>query len=151
MPYSVITPAQHAEMVKIHQMGYNTDISTILKACSTVYNRYVIPTSFTYGSDTPKTIPEFDWMQPDAGAQYFDLIHGVKHNTTAEIVSLLNEQNDRKLNHVLGTSMKEFFQSWTPKEQSFKTISTSLEQTNEAVQIENKLLDLIRQTNAGTT
>lgn len=152
MEYSIIGPAEHAEMVKIHQAGYNTDISTILKSCSTIYNRYVIPPTFAAsmgGKDQPQIV--VDWSQPGAGAQYFDDVHGNKRNSVTDIMALLNQQNDRKLNHVIGNNMRGFIANWnnTPKTVSFKTISTSLEQYDEAVKIENKLLDLMRQSNPG--
>lgn len=148
MPYTVITPQEHEQMARIHQMGYNTDISTILKSCSTIYNRYVIPTSFTAALKRGKETPQIDWMRPDAGQLYFDALHDVKHNPTTDVISLLNAHNDRKLNHVIGSSLREFPDRFKPEEpKSFKTISTTLEQNQEAVAIESKLLNLIRQTN----
>ena len=149
--YDVIGKSDHDEMVKVHQAGYNTDISTILKSCSTIYNRYVVPTSFTWDTDVSKNLPdEIDWMRPGAGHSYYDLKYGKKTNPTTEIVGLLNEQNDRKLNHVIGNSMRDFAAAWNygrSDVQRSQLISTSLEHHDEAVAIENRLMDLIRQSN----
>lgn len=150
VPYTLITPAEHVEMAKLHQAGYDTPISTILKAKSTIYNRYVIPTSFTTGSkEQEQPQAPFDWMQPDAGKLYFEQMYGKKTNTISEIVTLLNENNDRKLSHTIGQKLREFEEAWKPEQYTFKTLSTSLEQHNEAVEIENRLLSLMRQTNMG--
>lgn len=149
MPYTVIYPAEHAEMVRLHQMGYNTDISTMLKAKSTIYNRYVIPTSFTYAQQQQQNMgPPIDWSIPGTGEAYFNDKYGKKTNPVSEIVSLLNDNNERKLNHTIGHRLKEFGEAWKPETVTgFKTISTSLEQNEQAAQIENRLLDLIRQSN----
>lgn len=150
VPYSVIGPQEHMDMVKMHQAGYNTDISTILKSCSTIYNRYVIPASLTWNSSTNnKQLPEIDWTQPGSGAMYFNLKYGKNPSNTADIVALLNAENDRKLNHVIGSGLRDFVANWNKNDQpmSFKSISTSLQQNDQAVEIENKLLNLMRETN----
>lgn len=152
MDYSVIGPAEHMRMVQLHQAGYNTDISTILKSCSTIYNRYVIPTSYTWNQQqNQSSAPTVDWTQPGAGETYFNAKYGKKSNTIGEVVALLNEDNDRKLNHVIGTSMRDFLVNWnrsTDEPMSFKALSTSLQQNDQAVAIESKILDLMRQSNA---
>lgn len=146
--YTIIGPEEHAEYVKIHNAGYNTPISTILKSCSTIYNRYVIPSSLQFGSSQQKELPTVDWTQPGAGQAYFDALHNIQHNTVSDVVSFLNEQNDKKLNHVIGNGMREFTHAWGPKQEtSFKTLSTSLEHHDKAVEIENRILEMMRQTN----
>ena len=149
MHYDVIGESEHMAMVKMHQAGYNTDISTILKSCSTVYNRYVLPTSYTWDTKKDQPPAEVDWAQPGAGAKYYNLKYGKTTNPTTEIIGLLNDQNEHSLNHVIGNSLREFASSWNygKPESPLKTISTSLEHHDEAVAIENKLMSLMRESN----
>lgn len=150
IPYTVVGDAEYSDMVKVHQAGFNTDISTVLKSCSTIYSSYVIPKAFSYQQGKPAQLPSVDWSQPGAGDLYFDLKYGVKRNPSNEIVGLLNEANDRKLNHTIGHRLKEFPESFNPQRAvEYKTISNSLEQHDEAIQIERRLMDLMRESNPG--
>lgn len=147
MDYTIIGPQEHAEYVKIHNAGYDTPISPILKSCSTIYNRYVIPSSLSFGTKK-KDLPVIDWTKPGAGKAYFDALHDIHRNPVSEVVSYLNDQNERKLNHVIGNGMRDFMNAWGPKkETSFKTLSTSLEHHEKAVEIENNILEMMRRTN----
>lgn len=150
MEYSVIGPEEHARYVELHNAGWNTPISTILKACSTIYSRYVMPSSFTALQKQKEKMPEtFDWMQPNAGNIYYEMLHDEKTNKSSEIIQALQAANGKgTLSRVLGTSMMEFENGWRPpQERTFKTISTSLEQNDQAVQIEQNLLNLMRASN----
>lgn len=149
-PCSIIGPTEHMEMVKIHQAGYDTEISPILKSCSTIYNRYVIPASFTWANpNKDKPMPEIDWTQPGAGQMYFNAKYGKTTNNISEVIALLNAENERKLNHVIGSGLRDFIANWNKKDElmSFKSISTSLQQNDQAVEIENRLLNLMRESN----
>ena len=67
-----------------------------------------------------------------------------------EVLGVLNEANDRKLNHVIGNAMRDFPASWNygnDEDRTTRSISTSLEHHDEAVAIESKLMSLIRMTN----
>ena len=77
------------------------------------------------------------------------MIHGESTNKISEIVSALQAANGRGvMNRVIGTSMQEFVDAWKPKqERTFKTISSSLEEHDQAVQIERNLMDLMRASN----
>jgi hypothetical protein len=149
MEYTIIGPEEHARLAQAHQAGYNTDISMILKSCSTIYNRYVIPQSFFSQQQKQAELgPPIDWSQPGTGEAYFNAIYGKTTNPTNEIVALLNEQNDRKLNHTIGHRLKEFGESWKPETVTgYKVLSTSLEQNEQAIEIENRLMNQIRMTN----
>ena len=151
MPYTVIGQQEHAEMVKVHQAGYDTLISPILKSSSTIYNRYVIPSSLTsFGSNKTEEVKEFDWLSPGAGSRYYDLVHGVKKNPRAEIIRLLNEANAHNLNQNIGDGLRDFANSWnygSMEQKTFKSISNSLDRQQQAIDIEHRLLDIIRKSN----
>jgi hypothetical protein len=75
-------------------------------------------------------------------------VYGKKTNPLNEIVSLLNTENDGKLNHSIGHQLKMFTDSWKPETVTgYSVLSTSLEQDKQAVEIEKKLMDQIRMTN----
>ena len=149
MDYMVIQPKEHARYVEMHNAGYNTPISTILKSCSTIYSRYVMPPNLSYQMNKTQQAETFDWLQPNAGEAYYKMIHGESTNKISEIVSALQAANGRGvMNRVIGTSMQEFVDAWKPKqERTFKTISSSLEEHDQAVQIERNLMDLMRASN----
>lgn len=149
MPYDVIGTDEHAAMARMHQAGFNTDISAILKSRSTIYNRYVIPQSlFQEQQQKAEMGPPIDWSIPGTGESYFNQVYGKKTNPLNEIVSLLNEANDGKLNHSIGHQLKTFSDSWKPENVTgYTVLSTSLEQDTKAVEIEKKLMDQIRMTN----
>lgn len=149
MDYTVIQPKQHAAYVEMHNAGWNTPISTILRSCSTIYSRYVMPQSLTNGLAQSKPPETFDWLQPNAGEAYYKLRHGETTNPISEIVSTLQTANGKGvMNRVIGTSMADFVDAWKPKQQrTFKTICTSFEQHDQAVQIEQNLMDLMRASN----
>lgn len=148
MEYTVIGPEEHAEYVKMHQAGIDTPISPILKSCSTIYNRYVMPTTSWFNQSKPETMQPIDWSIPGSGAEYFNAVHGIKPNVVSDVVSLLQEHNGRKLNQKIGTGLREFPQLFSPTTESPKfVLSTSLEQNEKAVEIESRILDMIRQSN----
>lgn len=150
MPYSIIGPQEHAEYVKMHQAGFNTPISPILKSCSTIYNRYVMPSSLTFSQSgkQQEELPMIDWTEPGAGKRFFDMKHGIKTNAVSEVVGLLNEVNNGSLRQTIGAGMKTFLDGFRPQEeQTFKSISNSLLHDDKVAAIETKILDLIRQSN----
>lgn len=150
VPYSVIGPYEHAEYVKRHQAGWDSPISPILKSCSTIYNRYVMPSSLTFGNQSQQdTLPEVDWTMPGAGEAYFNAKHGIQKNAISEVVSLLNDANDGKLRQTIGMGMKSFLEGWNQQPQTFRSISTSLQQNDKVAEIESKILGIIRQSNPG--
>lgn len=148
MPCSIIGPAEHAEYVKLHQAGYDTPISPILKSCSTIYNRYVMPASLSFGGSSQRqpTAP-IDWTRDGAGSDYFDQIHGIVRNPINEIISTLNAQNNGTLRHTLGNAMRQFLETNDGRPKTFKTISTSLQRDEKVTEMENRILDIIRNSN----
>lgn len=149
MDYTVIGPAEHEMYVKQHQLGHNTPISVILKSHSTVYNRYVMPMSFSFGGKK-KSLPEVDWDMPGAGKKFFEEELGYERNPQTELVAYLNQVNGKgELNHTIGNALKWFMNGFAPEYQTsmFHTAATPLQPTDKAVQIESKILDMIRMSN----
>ena len=152
--YNVIGSTDYENMLKMHVKGYDTPISTIIKAKSTIYNRYSLPTNnrFSLNSNNKNDEPMlFDWTQEDAGRKYFNLKHG-KQYTVNDMIRDVNLDNDKALNNVLNINASEFMRSLkTVNNQqtgySPAIISTSLQPNPEAVQIEQNILNAIRMNN----
>lgn len=149
VPYTIIGKSEHEMYVKQHQLGYNTPISVILKSCSTIYNRYVMPTSFSFGGTTPtKELPRVDWTQPGAGKRFFELRYGKQANPVGDLVSYLNEVNGPGvLSHTIGNGIKWFLNGFRPHFETTRTISTSLQQDEKVLAIEQNILNQIRASN----
>ena len=152
--YNIIGSADYENMLKMHVKGYDTPISTIIKAKSTIYNRYSLPTNnrFSLNGNNKNDEPMlFDWTQEDAGRKYFNLKHG-KQYTVNDMIRDVNQDNDKALNNVLNINASEFMRSLkTVNNQqtgySPAIISTSLQPNPEAVQIEQNILNAIRMNN----
>lgn len=152
--YNIIGTTDYENMLKMHVKGYDTPISTIIKAKSTIYNRYSLPTNnrFSLNSNNKNDEPMlFDWTQEDAGRKYFNLKHG-KQYTVNDMIRDVNQDNDKALNNVLNINASEFMRSLkTVNNQqtgySPDIISTSLQPNPEAVQIEQNILNAIRMNN----
>ena len=152
--YNIIGTADYENMLKMHVKGYDTPISTIIKAKSTIYNRYSLPTNnrFSLNGNNKNDEPMlFDWTQEDAGRKYFNLKHG-KQYTVNDMIRDVNLDNDKALNNVLNINASEFMRSLkTVNNQqtgySPAIISTSLQPNPEAVQIEQNILNAIRMNN----
>lgn len=152
--YNIIGTTDYENMLKMHVKGYDTPISTIIKAKSTIYNRYSLPTNnrFSLNDNNKNDEPMlFDWTQEDAGRKYFNLKHG-KQYTVNDMIRDVNQDNDKALNNVLNINASEFMRSLkTVNNQqtgySPAIISTSLQPNPEAVQIEQNILNAIRMNN----
>lgn len=152
--YNIIGSTDYENMLKMHVKGYDTPISTIIKAKSTIYNRYSLPTNnrFSLNGNNKNDEPMlFDWTQDDAGRKYFNLKHG-KQYTVNDMIRDVNQDNDKALNNVLNINASEFMRSLkTVNNQqtgySPAIISTSLQPNPEAVQIEQNILNAIRMNN----
>lgn len=153
--YNIIGSTDYENMLKMHVKGYDTPISTIIKAKSTIYNRYSLPTNnrFSLNSNNKNDEPMlFDWTQEDAGRKYFNLKHG-KQYTVNDMIRDVNQDNDKALNNVLNINASEFMRSLKTVNNQQTTgyspdiISTSLQPNPEAVQIEQNILNAIRMNN----
>lgn len=152
--YNIIGTTDYENMLKMHVKGYDTPISTIIKAKSTIYNRYSLPTNnrFSLNGNNKNDEPMlFDWTQDDAGRKYFNLKHG-KQYTVNDMIRDVNQDNDKALNNVLNINASEFMRSLkTVNNQQTgynpDIVSTSLQPNPEAVQIEQNILNAIRMNN----
>lgn len=148
VPYDIITPEEHAYYAQIHQAGFDTPISTILKSCSTVYGRYVMPPTLQFKEQSKAPEMAIDWSVEGMGEEYFNVTHNIQKNPISEIVSILNEANTGKLNQNIGTSLREFMTKWrVDQNQPQFVLSTSLEDYQQAATIESHILDMIRNSN----
>ena len=150
MPTDIISRAEYEKYVKMHNAGWNTPISLMLKASSTMYNRYVMPPGTSwFGSEKQQPNFTINWDQPGSAEAYYDLVKGIKRNPVNDVIAAFQAANNNGLNQVLGTSMREFpaLLSGTPKEPEKFVLSTSLEASQQAVEIEQNILNLIRQNN----
>lgn len=148
VPYDIITPEEHAHYVQIHQAGFDTPISTILKSCSTVYGRYVMPPTLQFKEKSKAPEMAIDWSVEGMGEEYFNVTHNIQKNPISEIVTILNEANTGKLNQNIGTSLREFMTKWrVDQNQPQFVLSTSLEDYQQAATIESHILDMIRNSN----
>lgn len=152
--YNIISSTDYENMLKMHVKGYDTPISTIIKAKSTIYNRYSLPTNnrFSLNGNNKNDEPMlFDWTQEDAGRKYFNLKHG-KQYTVNDMIRDVNQDNDKALNNVMNINASEFMRSLkTVNNQQTgynpDIVSTSLQPNPEAVQIEQNILNAIRMNN----
>lgn len=151
--YNLISDVDFDEMVKYHTRGYDTPVSHIIRSRSTIYNRYSLPTSNRFGVKTNDQEPIlFDWSRDGAGKEYFNLIHG-KTYTTNDLMRDINADNDGLLNHVVTTNANEFLNSMKnvrAQDDGYTRpdfISSSLQVNEQALQVEQNILNAIRANN----
>lgn len=150
LPTDIISQAEYTEYVRRHNAGWNTPISLMLKASSTMYNRYVMPPSTTwFNDDNNQGNFTINWDVPGADRAYYDLVHHIKKNPTNEIIEAFHKANNNGLNQVIGQSIRDFpaLLAGTKDTKPKFVLSTSLEASDEAVKIEQNILNLIRQNN----
>ena len=155
--YVVVGHNQYKQMVDAHNKGYDTPLSPAIKAKSTIYNRYVIPSNniFSNNKGNLGQIPDsFDWSRPGAGEAYFNLTHG-KRTTAYDIVNALCAANNNDLNNVMAQNVNSFLSSIkvSPENNQSKAvynnnmISTSLQVNPQAAKIESDILAAIKANN----
>lgn len=155
--YGIIGESEFNRMAQLHMQGYDTPVSPIIKAKSTIYNRFSLPTNNRFsGSGNGKNNEPilFDWTREGAGQAYYDMING-KKTTTSDIIRMVNEANDGLLNNVVNTNANEFLRSMktihTEGGGQYQTnsnmISTSLQVNPEAARIEQNILEAIKANN----
>ena len=154
MEYDVVRSNEYQQLVKLHNMGYDTPISVILKNKSQLFDRLSMP--FTFASQTQQKETkiedlEFNWFQDNAGEIFYCEQNGIKRNTQSNMISILNKENNGELNPYVSQSMQEFLYSFAhpEKNQGVHIIEQSkpLEPSTEALQLENNLLEAIRRNN----
>lgn len=151
--YKVIGDAEYDRMLKLHNQGYDTPISPMIKAKSTIYNRYSLPSTNRFSIDNNNKDDKpllFDWMKDGAGKEYFNMQYGKKY-TVNDMIRDVNENNGRALNNVMNVNASEFLRGLkfvNNKQQNVEIVSTSLQPNPEAVQIEQNILNAIKMSNS---
>ena len=94
----------------LHQKGYNTPITPVIKASQGTFSRFALPQTnmFYQQKEQEKRMPqEFDWMQEDAGEKYFNMIHGKTYSTN-DLLDDLQTANNGNLTAKLQNNMDAF-------------------------------------------
>lgn len=113
--YGIVSDAEFEMMKAYHQRGYDTPISTVIKAARGTFNRFSLPeNNYFYNMESNGTNPNipitFDWSKEGAGLEYFRIVNGIKQ-TTDDLIDFLSEQNDHKLGPVMRTALEPFLKS----------------------------------------
>ena len=155
--YNIIGENEFNHYARLHSMGYDTPVSTIIKSKSTVYNRFSLPSTnrFSINNNNNKNDEDnllFDWTQEGAGLKYFNNKYNKKYQVS-DLMRDVNEDNDNMLSHVLNSNANNFLSSMkyvnNPNyDGRVELYSTSLEVDPKTVQIEQNILNAIRMSNA---
>ena len=97
---------------QLHQKGYNTPISPVIRASQGTFSRFALPQSnmfYQQREQEKRTPQEFDWMQENAGEKYYNMIHNKKY-TTSDLLDDLQTANHGNLTQRLQSSMNSFLE-----------------------------------------
>lgn len=154
MEYDIVRSDEYKNYVKLHNLGYDTPISMILKNKSQLFDRLSMPFSFASQTQQQKTNLddlEFNWFQDNAGEIYYCEKNGIPRNTQSSIISILNKQMNGELNPYVSTYMQEFIQAFSHPEKytNPQVINQAklIEPSTEALQLEQNILESIRMNN----
>lgn len=149
----VIGDNEWAYLRDLHNRGYNTPITPVIKAETGTFSRFSLPdTNWFYKrkEEQQREPIEFDWMQDGAGAMYYDIIHGTKY-TTADLLDDLQADNNGNLNQNLQSGIDDFLAGLkqSPQQSSNPMYQSALVQTPDAraVQMEQSILQAMRNAN----
>lgn len=161
MKYHVDTDMEYIQMMNLSKQGFDTPMGVIIQANSHKYNRFSLPPSsrFAQQKKTDQINPNlarqmeaFDWEQEDAPQKYVELLLGKKHQLS-DLIADLNQANDGKLNPSFGKTQSQFLYDLS----HFRDIkipdglrpptASSLQTNQEALEIENKILSMIKANN----
>ena len=113
--YNIIGENEFNHYARLHSMGYDTPVSTIIKSKSTVYNRFSLPSTNRFSINNNKNKNDednllFDWTQEGAGLKYFNNKYNKKYQVS-DLMRDVNEDNDNMLSHVLNSNANSFLSS----------------------------------------
>lgn len=158
MDYSVVGDTEYAEDVKLHNRGYDTPLSTVLKSKSGMFDRLSLPfnfagTAFNQPGATSKrdeALLAFDWFKPDAAEKYFALKYGKPYGTTDQFLDQVFKENGG-LGSTIMQNMPEFIRSLNTATYSAVPYQSMARQNEElmktAASIEQNILNTIRSMN----
>jgi hypothetical protein len=123
--YAVVSPEEFEHMRQLHQQGYNTPISAVIKASRGTFSRFSLPESnyfYTAKQEEDRRPVSFDWLQDDAGKEYYRIIHGKQHDID-DLIDFMQDQNDHQLSPAFRTAVAPFLESIgkTPQENAPQT------------------------------
>ena len=150
MKYDVVRSNEYQHYVRLHNQGYDTPISVILKSKSQLFDRLSMPFSFSITSQEKKNEPEvFDWLQPNAGEIFYCQQNNIPRNTTSKIISMINSENNNELNQNISSSMHDFIHAWSHPQTQLQTVEDvkPIQQSEQAMALEQNLLNSLRMNN----
>lgn len=135
----------------LHQKGYNTPITPVIRASQGTFSRFALPQSnmFYQQKEQAKRMPqEFDWMQDNAGEKYYDMIHGKKY-TTSDLLDDLQTANKGNLTQRLQSSMDSFLNGLKYVDQQQQLYQSNLVKTpdKQVLDMEQSILQAMRNAN----
>lgn len=159
MSVTPISKAEEEYYLQAHRNGFYTPISGIIKSKSTIYNRF----SFYNNKDTNESLhglvdkdgnaQTFDWLQDNAGAKYYDMIHN-NTRTISKLVSELNEENNHSLNKSLSSTLSDFIRCLNTESGKIEDyryinndVSKGVKPNQKVIELENNILNAIRLSN----
>ena len=152
--YGVIGPQEYAEGVALHNRGIDSSIGVILKSHQSLFDRLSVPFMFNGGQQKEQdTIPLFDWSQPEAGREYYNLTRDVHVDRVAMIFDALNKTNGGQLNQTILQNMRDFELAANHPELASMPMGYSqaivgpLAPSERSQEIENEILKRIRSCN----
>jgi vacuolar-type H+-ATPase subunit F/Vma7 len=153
--YTIITGNAYQYYAEMHRRGFDTLLSPIFNRKTNKYDRFALPANNrfcvrTKREDRNPELENFDWLQPEAGKRYNDLMHGKKYTTT-DLIRDLNELNQGKLQNVLAQKFTDYRQMLVSPAQQYGTQQTYqqtlAERKPETIALEQNIITAIRQSN----
>jgi hypothetical protein len=139
----------------LHQKGYNTPITPVIKASQGTFSRFALPQTnmFYQQKEQEKRMPqEFDWMQEDAGEKYFNMIHGKTYSTN-DLLDDLQTANNGNLTAKLQNNMDAFLNGLKyvnqPQQQQQQLYQSNLVKTpdQQVLAMEQSILQAMKNAN----
>lgn len=159
--YDIVGKEAYDKMLDLHRRGYDTPMSTVIKAKATTYNRYSLPAfrglsgNNANNNDQPML---FDWEHEGAGELYYDQMIGKKWSLS-DIMSQINADNNGELSPEFATNASNFLYSmkhttasdngWYDYRRGDNDgfVSSTLQVNEKALQMEQNILNAIKMHN----
>lgn len=154
IPYGIVSDEEYEKCVKLFHMGYDSPLGVAIKHKTKIFDRLGMPGIYTHPGDSEKErmLQDFDWSQPNAAEIYYNIKHGIKVNDQTRLIQRIIEVNGG-LDPIFRSNI-EAFTAWmnnggvVRQTSPFDSINKQVyEPTDTAVQIENSILDSIRNSN----
>ena len=148
--YTVTGTNQYQQLVELQNHGIDTPMAPALRAKNGSFNRFALPGNNRFYVDQTKqsNVPQsFDWTQPNAGIEYYNLVNGIKY-TTHDVIRDVNSANGNNLNQLLSANTSSFLRLLkTSGTQVQPTAIHPLSVSNEAAELEKSILHAMRMNN----